>query len=166
MTDDVKKQIDGMNYEEMLRLWRFSPSGTTMFQGDTGTYFTEEMKKKRKAIGELAAVTASKNIGWAGGILLLVLLFVGCTAPTERDLTIDLLTGKLISKATNTETSIGSLVYHEVTDPNGISTIHIKIESYKVAADRMAMERDQAMMQNMLKAAGVVGAVVAGGIVP
>ena len=71
-----------------------------------------------------------------------------------------------MSSSIATETAIGLFTYHEVTDPNGVSIIDIKVESYKVAADRMAMERDRALMQNTLKAAGVVGAAVIAGIAP
>jgi len=163
VTEATKKLIDGMGYEAMLRLWRNAPSDHPMFQGNTGDYYAQVMKAKRAKVGNAAHVAASKSIGW---MLLLLILLTGCGSAPNRSLTIDLTTGKLESNATNTETSIGSLTYHEVTDPNGVSTIHIKVESYKVAADRLAMERDKALFTAGLKAAGVVGAVVVGGIAP
>lgn len=64
ITEETKKKIDDMNYESMLRLHRFAPSGDLMFQGRVGEYYSEIMKKKREEIGNEAHVRASKNIGW------------------------------------------------------------------------------------------------------
>ena len=163
MTEETKKLIDEMDYESMLRGWRRAPAGSPLFQGATSDYFAKVMAEKRKKIGNAAHVTASKNIGWV--ILLFALLLVGCATKPQRTLLLDLTQGKLESTAIATETSIGSLTYHEVTDPNGVSTIHIKVESYKVAADRLAMERDKALFMAGLKAAGVVGAAVTTGVI-
>lgn len=60
----IKEQIDGMDYEEMLRKWRFAPVGDLMLQGANGEYFAQVMKEKRTTAGESAHVSASKNIGW------------------------------------------------------------------------------------------------------
>lgn len=62
----TKERIDNMDYESMLRLWRNSPVGEPLFQGETGEYFTEVMRKKRDEVGNEEAVRASKNIGWEG----------------------------------------------------------------------------------------------------
>jgi hypothetical protein len=64
MTPEQRKQIDEMNYESMLRLWRFAPAGHPMFQGDTGDYYSKVMKEKREQVGGDAHVRASKSIGW------------------------------------------------------------------------------------------------------
>ena len=64
MTPDQKKRIDDMDYESMLRLWRFAPTGDAFFQGDTGDYFKKVMGEKREKVGPAAHVAASKSIGW------------------------------------------------------------------------------------------------------
>ena len=64
MNENIKKQIDDMSYESMLRLWRHAPSGHPMFQGETGEYFSKIMKKKRENISNSEHVQTSKNIGW------------------------------------------------------------------------------------------------------
>ena len=60
----LKRQIDAMDYETMLRRWRFSPSGDPMFQGEVGEYFKEEMFKKRDALSGAEQVKISKAVGW------------------------------------------------------------------------------------------------------
>ena len=67
MSDKIKKQIDEMSYESMLRLWRNAPSGDPMFQGETGIYYKEVMFRKRDEVGPDAHVAASKSIGWRKG---------------------------------------------------------------------------------------------------
>ncbi len=163
MTEETKKMIDEMSFETMMRKWRRLPIGDPLFQNDTGKYFSRIMAEKRKKIGVAAYVATSKRVGWV--ILFLTLLLAGCSSQPQRSLLLDLTEGKLESITKSTETSIGSLTYHEVTDPNGISMIYIKIESYKVAADRLAMERDKALFMAGLKTAGVVGTAVATGVI-
>lgn len=62
--DEMKKQIDGMSYEELLSNWRNVPVGSPFFQGDVGTYYSEVVAAKRKEVGNAAHVAASKSIGW------------------------------------------------------------------------------------------------------
>jgi hypothetical protein len=62
--ESTKKMIDSMNYEHMLRLWRFASMGDPLFQGETGKYFAEVMKKRRSEISNSEQVRASKTIGW------------------------------------------------------------------------------------------------------
>ena len=64
MSDYKKQWIDAASYEELLRKWRFEPSGSDWFAGDVGAYFVAAMKRKREEIGHDAAVQASKSIGW------------------------------------------------------------------------------------------------------
>lgn len=61
MTETTKNFIDRMTYEEMLKLWRFSPPGSMIFQGETGDYFSKVMKEKKKKVN---AAEISKKIGW------------------------------------------------------------------------------------------------------
>ncbi len=63
MKPEIKKQIDDMPYEEMLRLLRNAPSKHHMFQGDTGDHFLIVLTKKREKIDKSAHVVASKVIG-------------------------------------------------------------------------------------------------------
>ena len=64
MNEKTKKLIDEMDYESMLQAWRFHPLGDTLFQGETGQYFAEVMRKKRTEVGDAEHVRASKSIGW------------------------------------------------------------------------------------------------------
>ena len=60
----LKKQIDGMSYEQLLRHNRFAPSGDPMFIGEVGAYYMKVMAAKRKIIGDAEHTMASKFIGW------------------------------------------------------------------------------------------------------
>lgn len=62
--ENIKKQIDSMNYEQLLKRWRFAPSGDPLFQGEVGEYYQEVMKRKREEVGNAAHVATSKRIGW------------------------------------------------------------------------------------------------------
>ena len=64
MEERIKQQIDEMDYESMLRLWRNATVGHPMLQGETGDYYAEKMKQKRKEVGNAEHVRASKSIGW------------------------------------------------------------------------------------------------------
>lgn len=64
MNEKTKKEIDGFSYMSMLRLWRFAPSGTHYFIGDTGKYFTKIMKEKEEKLQPGEKVGISKEIGW------------------------------------------------------------------------------------------------------
>jgi len=66
MTEETKKQIDDMDYESMLSLWRNAPSGHPMFQGEVGEYYAKVMREKRSQVGDAAHTAASKSIGWNG----------------------------------------------------------------------------------------------------
>ena len=64
LTAEVRAQIDATPYEELLRQWRFAPTGDPMFQGESGTYFAERMKELRSQPGgNERHVAASKSIG-------------------------------------------------------------------------------------------------------
>ena len=66
MNENAKVQIDAMDYEDMLRLWRNAPVGHPMFQGETGDYYQKVMRQKQSEVGQDAHVRASKAIGWEG----------------------------------------------------------------------------------------------------
>jgi hypothetical protein len=60
----TKKQIDDMSYKSMLELWRRSPLGHYMFQGEIGEYYSKVMNRKRNEVGAEAHTLASKEIGF------------------------------------------------------------------------------------------------------
>lgn len=66
MTEETKKNIDDMSYENMLFNWRNCPSGHPYFQGDIGVYFSKVMAEKRAEISDADHTAASKSVGWDG----------------------------------------------------------------------------------------------------
>ena len=60
MDEKTKEQIDNMTHEQMARLWRFEPSGSKWFLGETGEYF------KKRFWEHFGGITTeiSKRIGW------------------------------------------------------------------------------------------------------
>jgi zona occludens toxin (predicted ATPase) len=58
---NLKKKIDNMSYEEMLRLWRFAKPGDLLFIGESGIYFKRQMFEKSKNVD---TVLISKKVGW------------------------------------------------------------------------------------------------------
>lgn len=67
LTDEKKKSIDNLSYQELLRKWRFAPVGDSNFQGDVGKYWAERMAYMRSQPGgQEVHVTASKALGWEG----------------------------------------------------------------------------------------------------
>lgn len=66
MTDAQKEWIDTATYEQLLRRWRNARVGDSIFQGDTGEYYSKIMAAKRDQVGQAAHVAASKSIGWDG----------------------------------------------------------------------------------------------------
>ena len=64
MNAEEKAEIDAMDYEAMLRIWRFAVPGTAMFQGKTGHYYAKVMRQKRDLVGAAEHTAASKRIGW------------------------------------------------------------------------------------------------------
>lgn len=63
MTAQQKEWIDSASYTQLLSRWRTAPSGDSIFQGDSGQYYSETMKKKREEVGPAAHTAASKAIG-------------------------------------------------------------------------------------------------------
>ena len=62
MNDETKEWIDNASYEELLSRLRFAPPGDMLFQGRTGSYYFEVMKKKSISVYEHIAI--SKRMGW------------------------------------------------------------------------------------------------------
>jgi len=62
---DAKAWIDAASYVELLRRWRFSPSGDKYFASPAvSAYYVSVMSRKREVIGNDGHVVASKQIGW------------------------------------------------------------------------------------------------------
>ena len=63
LTPEVKKEIDDMTVYQLLQRWRFSPVGDAMFEGESGDYYKQKLKKLREELPEVYTNT-SKRIGW------------------------------------------------------------------------------------------------------
>jgi hypothetical protein len=61
MNEQIKQWIDNATYEQLLARWRFAAIGDSMFQGETGKYYSKIMFEKQEQVDH---VQASKNIGW------------------------------------------------------------------------------------------------------
>ena len=58
----TKEEIDKMDYEQMLRKWRFAPSGDPTF---TDTEMYEYFRKRMQGLKEKCDhVEISKRVGW------------------------------------------------------------------------------------------------------
>ena len=65
LTEENKDHIDSLSYKQLLREWRFAPSGDPWFQGETGEYWGERLNELRDQPGGMERhVAASKAIGW------------------------------------------------------------------------------------------------------
>lgn len=64
IADETRALIDAMDYEKMLRLYRFEPSGSPWFTGETGDYFHITMLEKKNALSNEEQVEISKRVGW------------------------------------------------------------------------------------------------------
>ena len=58
MTPEEKQTIDNMSHYELCSRWRFGGAGDTLFQGDTGVYFSKVLKEKGGFTSEI-----SKRLG-------------------------------------------------------------------------------------------------------
>jgi hypothetical protein len=60
--------IDNASYEDLLRKWRFSPSGNPLFEGEVGKHYKKILAEKRHGCNH---VEISKKVGWgnAGNVL-------------------------------------------------------------------------------------------------
>ena len=61
--EEMKEWINNADIRQLLKKWRFAPSGSEWFQGEIGKYYAEVMQKKRDEDNN-AYVSASKSIGW------------------------------------------------------------------------------------------------------
>lgn len=65
LSPELKADIDSRSYSSLLNEWRFAPSGSPMFQGESGEYFGKRMAELRaQPGGQDRHVAASKQIGW------------------------------------------------------------------------------------------------------
>jgi hypothetical protein len=60
----MRAWIDGASYEDLLRKWRFSPSGDPMLMGEVGTYYKTVMDRRGLELSAEERVAISKRIGW------------------------------------------------------------------------------------------------------
>lgn len=64
LTDDLKSAIDSLSYGDLLCKWRFAKIGDPMFDGESGTYFSERLKKLKEEVSISEHVSISKELGW------------------------------------------------------------------------------------------------------
>ena len=62
--DEQKEWIDNASYYELLKLWRFAPSGEPKLQGEVGRYYSIMLNQRRDEVGQEEHVRTSKRIGW------------------------------------------------------------------------------------------------------
>ena len=64
LTAERKAKIDSLSYKELLREWRFAPSGSNdWLSGETGDYWGARMNELKRADPDMA-VRVSKELGW------------------------------------------------------------------------------------------------------
>jgi len=62
LTPEIKVYIDTLDYEQLLRRWRFATTADDWMTGEVGQYWGERMNKKKEEHPTPEAV--SKKIGW------------------------------------------------------------------------------------------------------
>lgn len=60
--EDVKIEIDNMSYYDLLKKWRFAPSGDPILSGKMYQYFTDAMGEKREKEDDPTEI--SRLVGW------------------------------------------------------------------------------------------------------
>jgi hypothetical protein len=59
----MKEWIDNASLEDLLRKWRFAPSGDPFFQEEVGDHYWRVMQAKREA-DPREWTRVSKKVGW------------------------------------------------------------------------------------------------------
>lgn len=62
--EDMKRWINEASYGELLKKWRFAPSGDPFFEGEIGIYYREELVRRESILSHEERVKVSKKIGW------------------------------------------------------------------------------------------------------
>lgn len=65
--EDLKKAIDGMDYESMLRIFRFASVDSPYLNGEVGIYFRQQMNIKHDAIPFKDRQVIIERVGWVNG---------------------------------------------------------------------------------------------------
>ena len=60
--ENIKQEIDNMNYYELLKKWRFAPSGDPILSGQLGEYFLNKMSYEKEQEKDPSKI--SKLVGW------------------------------------------------------------------------------------------------------
>jgi len=63
LTPQVKAYIDGLSVTHLIRNWRCSKFGDAWFQGESGDYWTDRMRKLMKEDPQTYK-KASDEVGW------------------------------------------------------------------------------------------------------
>ena len=61
LTPELKAEIDAKSHYELLKRWRYAPSGNPMFQGASGEYWGKRMQEMREK-DPAQAVQNSKDL--------------------------------------------------------------------------------------------------------
>lgn len=64
MSPETRVLIGAMDYEAMLRHWRWDPIGHYLFMGEAGPYFSFILARRRVEVGDSGAARASLAVGW------------------------------------------------------------------------------------------------------
>jgi len=64
VSQDLLEQIAKLTYIDALRLQRFEPIGSQMYQGVVGDAMMARMKELQKTTPEAERIAASKQLGW------------------------------------------------------------------------------------------------------
>ena len=64
LTEEKKKYLDSLSFDELLRKWRFEPSGSPLTSGEVGDYFYKIFQEKRAEISPEEFTRISKRVGW------------------------------------------------------------------------------------------------------
>lgn len=68
MLEEIKTEIDKMEYSEMLTMWRHAPFDSDetrkFLHGETGHYFSSVMQEKRSKLKDGEHSDISKLVGW------------------------------------------------------------------------------------------------------
>ena len=62
--DEMIKWINEASLEDLMRKWRFAPSGDPFFNFEVGAHFSEILTLRKDRAGQDECVRISKKIGW------------------------------------------------------------------------------------------------------
>ncbi len=67
MTKKQKEWVINASYYSLLKRWRFAKDNDSIFQGESGKFYIEQMSYKKAQLDFDECVRISKQIGWDNG---------------------------------------------------------------------------------------------------